>query len=295
LNGEKYLEQTFNSVFFQSYPNIEYIVIDGGSKDKTIDIIKQHESNIDYWQSEKDHGIYYAMNKGIELAKGDLIGILNADDYYSENTVKYVVEAYLKTNADIIHGDILFITDDTSTRMKPDFNQMNVQPSIFHPTCFVKKTVYQKAGSFDTTYKISADYDFLKLKEIVQRQFKKGLPNLSGPKIFNYWSFIIQEYGKVKLKNSEFIEIAPDTHITKCSILLGAITKEESEFLSKEKICVCDLADQLDLAQNLVSHHLKVLEEAGLLEKRREKNQIFYSIIPDKQEKVDLLKKLIGI
>ncbi|MBI3518179.1 MAG: glycosyltransferase [Bacteroidetes bacterium] len=161
LNGEKHLEQTFNSVFHQNYPNIEYIVIDGGSKDKTIEIIKQYESNIDYWQSEKDNGIYYAMNKGIELAKGDLIGILNADDYYSENTVRYVVDTYLKTNADIIHGDILFITESTASRMKPDFKQMNVQPSIFHPTCFVKKAVYQIAGSFDTTYKISADYDFL--------------------------------------------------------------------------------------------------------------------------------------
>jgi hypothetical protein len=82
----------------------------------------------------------------------------------------------------------------------------------------------------------SADYDFLKLKEIVQKQFKSGFPYLSGPKIFNYWSFIIQEYGGVKLENSEFIEIAPDTHVTKCSVILGVITKEESESLIKEKI-----------------------------------------------------------
>lgn len=99
----------------------------------------------------------------------------------------------------------------------------------------ISKTISENWGSISNLLE-SADYDFLKLKDIVQRQFKKGFPYLSGPKIFNYWSFIIQEYGKVKLKNSEFIEIAPDTHITKCSVILGAITKEESESLTKEKI-----------------------------------------------------------
>jgi glycosyltransferase involved in cell wall biosynthesis len=161
LNGEKHLEQTIKSVFSQTYPNIEYIVIDGGSKDGTIDLIKKHENKIDYWQSEKDNGLYFAMNKGIAVAKGDMIGILNADDYFTEDTVKYVVEAYIKTNADILHGDILLITEKESIRMKPDFDKMMQQPSVFHPTCFVKKMVYEKIGNFNTNYKISADYDFL--------------------------------------------------------------------------------------------------------------------------------------
>ena len=99
----------------------------------------------------------------------------------------------------------------------------------------ISKTISENWGSISKLLEF-ADYDFLKLKDIVQKQFKKSFPYLSGPKIFNYWSFIIQEYGKVKLKNSEFIEIAPDTHITKCSVILGAITKEESESLTKEKI-----------------------------------------------------------
>jgi hypothetical protein len=99
----------------------------------------------------------------------------------------------------------------------------------------ISKTISENWGSISKLLEF-AEYDFLKLRDIVQKQFKKGFPYLSGPKIFNYWSFIIQEYGKVKLKNSEFIEIAPDTHITKCSVLLGAITEEESESLTKEKI-----------------------------------------------------------
>jgi len=83
----------------------------------------------------------------------------------------------------------------------------------------ISKTISQNWGSLELMLE-SSNYDFLKLRNIIQQQFKKGFPYLSGPKIFNYWSFIIQEYGKVKLKNSEFIEIAPDTHVTKCSVLL---------------------------------------------------------------------------
>lgn len=161
LNGEKYIEQTFKSVFGQTYSNIEYIVIDGNSTDKTIDIIRQYENKIDYWQSEKDKGIYFAMNRGISLAKGELIGILNADDYFSKDTVMLVADAYLKTKADVFHGDILLITEGKETRMQPDITKMDQQPSVFHPTCFVRKSVYDAIGVFDTKYKISSDYDFL--------------------------------------------------------------------------------------------------------------------------------------
>ncbi len=99
----------------------------------------------------------------------------------------------------------------------------------------ISKTISENWGSISKLLEF-ADYDFLKLRDIVQKQFKKGFPYLSGPKIFNYWSFIIQKYGNVNLKNSEFIDIAPDTHITKCSVILGVITQEEAESLTKEQI-----------------------------------------------------------
>jgi glycosyltransferase involved in cell wall biosynthesis len=163
FNAEKHLEQTIRSVLNQTYKNIEYIIIDGGSKDKTIDIIKKFEDQIDLWISEPDGGIYFAMNKGITLAKGDIIGILNADDYYFEDSVKIVVEANKVNNADVYHGDMLSINDITNKEelSKPDESKMNEKPSIFHPTCFVKKSVYQKIGGFDTKFKISSDYEFL--------------------------------------------------------------------------------------------------------------------------------------
>lgn len=99
----------------------------------------------------------------------------------------------------------------------------------------ISKTICNNWKSISGLLKY-ADYDYLKLRNIVQKEYKKDFPYISGPKIFNYWCFILQEYGKIKLKNAEYIEIAPDTHVTQCSIKLGVISDEESENLSKEKI-----------------------------------------------------------
>jgi len=99
----------------------------------------------------------------------------------------------------------------------------------------IAKTIYENWSSIKGLLD-SVDYDFLKLKEIVQVKFKKGFPYLSGPKIFNYWCFILSQYCGVNFKNAEYIEIAPDTHITKCSVKLNVITKDEAESLSKDKI-----------------------------------------------------------
>jgi len=99
----------------------------------------------------------------------------------------------------------------------------------------ISSTIFYNWKSINGLLKY-ADYDYLKLRDIVQKQYKKDLPYISGPKIFNYWCFILQEYGKIELHNAEYIEIAPDTHVTQCSVKLGVISQEESENLSKEKI-----------------------------------------------------------
>jgi len=96
-------------------------------------------------------------------------------------------------------------------------------------------TVLENWGSFSKLFE-AANFDFLKLKQIIQKDYKKGFPYLSGPKIFNYWSFILNSYCQTNLKHSEFIDIAPDTHIIKCSVILGVITEKESKILSKEQI-----------------------------------------------------------
>lgn len=160
LNGEKHLEQTICSVLEQDYKNIEYIIIDGGSTDSTPDIIKRYEDRIDLWQSGRDGGIYFAMNKGIALAKGELIGIINADDFYKPGAIRKVVEADAEHHASVYYGDMELVQEPLLT-MKPDITKMDEMPAIFHPTCFVKRSVYEQAGAFDTQYRISADYDFL--------------------------------------------------------------------------------------------------------------------------------------
>ena len=105
-NGEKYLEQTINSVIKQTYNHIEYIIIDGGSTDNTIEIIQAHHAHITYFVSEPDGGLYDAMNKGISVAKGSLIGMINSDDWYELNTVELMVAAYKENpQKSIFHSD----------------------------------------------------------------------------------------------------------------------------------------------------------------------------------------------
>jgi glycosyltransferase involved in cell wall biosynthesis len=156
LNGEKHLAQAIESVLSQDYPNIEYVIIDGGSKDKTIEIIRSFR-NIDFWISEKDHGIFEAMNKGIRLCRGEIIGILNADDFYCKNVFSGICDVFRITDAEIVYGNMKI--GEKSER--PDISRMNEKPSVFHPACFVRKSVYDRIGLYDESFKISSDYEFL--------------------------------------------------------------------------------------------------------------------------------------
>ena len=166
LNGEKHLEQTIQSVVCQSYRNIEYIIIDGGSTDGTLDIIKKHEEKIDYWISEPDNGIYDAMNKGIKLAQGELVGILNANDYYHQGAVQtIVVEALKHPESHIIHGDLEFLHTNGIRqiwRSKDNISKYDLfRMPINHPTAFVRASCYRDCGYFDVHYRSAADYDLI--------------------------------------------------------------------------------------------------------------------------------------
>lgn len=164
-NSEQTIERTIQSVLNQQYPNLEYIIIDGGSNDNTINIIKKYEDKISYWISEPDKGIYDAMNKGLSKAHGDLIGILNSDDWYSPNILWEIATQYIKYGDDnIFHGNIRFCYKNGSNKIaKPclKLNKLYKGTLLFHPTIFVPKNIYIKYGKFDTKYKIAADYDFI--------------------------------------------------------------------------------------------------------------------------------------
>lgn len=161
-NGVKTIEQTINSVLNQSYENIEYIIIDGGSTDGTIDIVRKYERQIDLWISEPDGGIYDAMNKGIGLAKGDLIGIINADDWYEPEIISYIAEFFDNLSHElVIYGLLRNFKDEQFYSIKG--NSINVlrYDMVQHPTCFIPKSIYEKYGTYDVKYKYSADYDLI--------------------------------------------------------------------------------------------------------------------------------------
>jgi glycosyltransferase involved in cell wall biosynthesis len=162
FNGKEYLDKAIQSVLGQSYRNIEYIVIDGGSTDGTLDIINKFGDSIDYWLSEPDSGIYDAMNKGIELAGGELIGMLNADDYYEKDALTSIVKTYQQKNGvNIYFGDTLIIQDDLGIKFRWSSNLRYWRGmSIIHQSMFVHQRVYSAIGKYDLNSKFAADYDF---------------------------------------------------------------------------------------------------------------------------------------
>jgi glycosyltransferase involved in cell wall biosynthesis len=160
FNGEKHLEQTITSVLNQDYKNIEYILIDGGSTDNTLSIIKQYENRLSYWVSEKDKGISDAFNKGIAHARGEIIGIINADDWYTPDALRISVQKI--QTADIVFADMQLWRDEKKEFiMKGNIDFLEKEMAINHPTVFLKKECYEKFGLFDLTYKCAMDYDLL--------------------------------------------------------------------------------------------------------------------------------------
>lgn len=167
-NSGKYIEETIKSVLDQNYKSIEYIIIDGGSTDGSLDIIKRYEKDIDYWVSEPDEGISDAFNKGIKASRGDIIGIINAGDRYTGEAVNTAVKI-LQENPefDFVYGDLLYADEKGNPQflMKGDRSyQKKIQytmPALNHPTVFMKRFVYESYGLFDISYKLAMDYEFL--------------------------------------------------------------------------------------------------------------------------------------
>lgn len=172
LNSEATLIDTIESILNQTYNNIEYIIIDGNSIDDTVDIIRSYEYKfknkgiIFKWVSEPDNGIYDAMNKGIVMAQGSIIGILNSDDWYSVDAISEIVRTNKGKSYSIISGrknKVNFKKQvlDTIQNKKNIKKNIHKTMPLNHPATFVHKTIYEDVGIFDTQYKLSADYDFI--------------------------------------------------------------------------------------------------------------------------------------
>lgn len=169
LNSEKTIKDNLISVDNQNYNNIEHIIIDGNSNDKTLEIIVKYKASKKIIiHSSKDKGIYYALNKGIDLSTGEIICFLNSDDFYfDKNTISKVVNCFKISNADVVYGNLNYITKNNSKVLRKwisnDFNFFLLKKGWMppHPSTFVKKKIINKKKWFNTNYKISADYDFL--------------------------------------------------------------------------------------------------------------------------------------
>ena len=177
LNTEKTLEQTIQSVINQTYNSIEYLIIDGGSTDSTLDIIRKYDNQIDYWVSEPDGGTSDAINKGIQLSCGALIGILCADDFYEENAVEIIMRAYSADTPKIYHGNLTRIdahTGESTFLQKPpeDLRKLFQGCAVNTPATFVDRRICKVHGLFDRDYKFADDHEFLLRVFVAGVEFK---------------------------------------------------------------------------------------------------------------------------
>jgi glycosyltransferase involved in cell wall biosynthesis len=168
-NSSKTIGEAIESVLSQDYPDIEHIIVDGASTDGTLEIIKSYSDRIAKFISEPDKGIYDAMNKGLKIATGDIIGILNSDDFYADNTViSDIVREFEMKNVEMVFGDLVFVKPDNLNKVVRFYSTPDFTPNKFawgwmppHPTCYLKKSVYERYGCFKTDYHIAADYEIL--------------------------------------------------------------------------------------------------------------------------------------
>jgi glycosyltransferase involved in cell wall biosynthesis len=167
FNSEKTIERTINSVLSQSYANVEYIIIDGGSTDGTIEIIKKYQEKITFWISESDSGLYDAMNKGIQKAQGNIIGILNSDDVFQDsNVLTHIVDFHSKHQIDASIGDVIY--RDDSGDLKRVYSSKNWFPEMLkrgymppHASIFFSSNILKYHGLYDKSYKIAADFELI--------------------------------------------------------------------------------------------------------------------------------------
>jgi len=166
-NSGKSIGDAIKSVVSQTYPDIEYIIVDGLSKDNTMEVVKSFGTKVTKSVSERDKGIYDALNKGIAMAEGDVIGFMHSDDLFADEfVIEKVVKLFKETGADSIYGDLDYVyKNDTSKVLRywksGKFSLRNLKMGWMppHPTLYIKREVYQKYGGFDISFKIAADYD----------------------------------------------------------------------------------------------------------------------------------------
>ncbi|MGD0036932.1 MAG: glycosyltransferase family 2 protein [Bacteroidota bacterium] len=214
LNAKHGFQKTLNSVLQNDFQCFQYVVIDGGSTDGTLDVIRENEGKINYWISEPDNGISHAFNKGIKQANGDIIGILNVGDWYEADTLKNVVDAFSShPNVDVVCGALEF-WEEGLARLHCDSNPeaLDKETSVYHPTVFVRKSSYMKYGFFDEGYRYAMDYELLLRFKKQGAKFltiEKTLANMSLDGIsYHNWYKALKEVRIARSKYFPYYDVA---------------------------------------------------------------------------------------
>lgn len=175
-NSESTVEDTIKSVISQSYKNIEYIVIDGNSNDKTNDIVSKYSDYVSLHISEPDNGLYDAINKGIGYATGDIVGILNSDDVYFDDNVLSNMIAHFKDNIDGVYGDLFYVKENDLNAIVRKYSSKSFKKSLLrfglmpaHPSFYIKRELYNTNSLYDTSFPIAADF------ELICRYIQQGI------------------------------------------------------------------------------------------------------------------------
>ena len=186
FNSSETIGKTLLSVSAQTYGNIEHIVVDGGSKDGTLLVVANEGAHVSKLISENDYGIYDAMNKGISMATGDVIGFINSDDFYASPTVLELISlAFINSNVDACYGDLFYVGQKDTSNILRYWKSSEFQPNSFemgwcppHPTFFVRRGIYERFGGFDLSYKIAADVELMMRFLEVHRVRVKYIPEV---------------------------------------------------------------------------------------------------------------------
>jgi glycosyltransferase involved in cell wall biosynthesis len=168
-NSERTIEDTLLSVLSQDHPEVEFIIIDGGSDDGTLDIIRKYTSSIHLLISEKDKGIYFALNKGVELATGDVVGILHSDDFYtSPSVLSKICRAFEENGSDAVYGNLQYVSRDNPDNILRNWISGPYTEGLFlkgwmppHPAFFIQRKCYELYGTFNTSFHSAADYELM--------------------------------------------------------------------------------------------------------------------------------------
>lgn len=168
-NAEKYLENCIQSVLNQTHPDLEYIVIDGRSSDSTLEILEKYRSRISTIISEKDQGMYDALNKGIALASGEVVGLLNADDFFaSDDVVSKLAEAFESSQADVLYGDLWYVDQEDTDKVLRKWHSKPYSHGLFqwgwmpaHPTFYARRALFSKYGPYRLDLGSACDYELM--------------------------------------------------------------------------------------------------------------------------------------